>query len=469
MERKKAKLQDIVPKERARRKSSAGISSGVDRRVQSDIVEQRSRREPVRAQRVVEEQKERSEESRAVPPQKRSSRRPSTGSGRPSSSLAVWFFAIFGALALAVGLSFFFGGAKVTVVVKQAEAFVEGTFAALPAGESASGEVLAYDTLSLEAVKSGTVAATGESEVSERASGEITVYNVYSTESQRLISNTRFETPEGLIFRIREATIVPGMTEGDGEITPGRVTVTVYADEPGERYNIPRTDFTIPGFSGSPRFDGFYGRSETPLTGGYSGVRFLAADEDIEKARDNLRQSLREELTARALEEMPEGFYSNENLIVFSFTSVTPQNAEGGREVLIEEQARASAVLLPEVPFAQVLASGVLTDYSLGELRIDTMDEMEIALITEDPAASGFPVEEEISLSVSGLAHFVWIFDEKALREDLVGKTREGLRTVLSKYPSIERAKVVFRPLWLNSFPDNPDEIVIEATLDDLE
>ena len=133
-------------------------------------------------------------------------------------------------------LSAVFAGATVTVTPREAEISVDGTFTART--EPEIGE-LAFDVISVEKEVSREVNPTGEELIERPASGNIVVFNDFSEKEQRLINNTRFETPEGLIYRIPESIVVPGQYEKDGETLPGSIEVTVYADSPGEEYNIP--------------------------------------------------------------------------------------------------------------------------------------------------------------------------------------------------------------------------------------
>ncbi|MGC8776088.1 MAG: hypothetical protein ACP5QN_02140, partial [Minisyncoccia bacterium] len=79
--------------------------------------------------------------------------------------------------------------------------------------------------------------ATGQKNVSEKAQGEITIYNAYSSEPQVLVATTRFEAPNGLIYRLKDRIIVPGAQIKDGKIIPSSITALVEADQPGEKYN----------------------------------------------------------------------------------------------------------------------------------------------------------------------------------------------------------------------------------------
>ena len=69
------------------------------------------------------------------------------------------------------------------------------------------------------------VEATAEKEVSQKASGKIIIYNNYSTVSQRLINNTRFEANSGKIYRINSSIVVPGYKKVDGKIKELRTLV----------------------------------------------------------------------------------------------------------------------------------------------------------------------------------------------------------------------------------------------------
>ena len=101
-----------------------------------------------------------------------------------------------------------------------------------------------------------------------KASGIITVFNEYSSDSQRLVASTRFLSSSGKIFRAIEDIYIPGMkTDGD-EVIPGSIDAEVMANYLGTEYNISPSDFTIPGFKGTPKYDGFYGKSDTSMSGG---------------------------------------------------------------------------------------------------------------------------------------------------------------------------------------------------------
>ncbi|MSR71697.1 MAG: hypothetical protein EXS50_03530 [Candidatus Taylorbacteria bacterium] len=64
------------------------------------------------------------------------------------------------------------------------------------------------------------------------------------------------------IYKIDSAVIVPGYSTKAGEIVAGSTTTTVTAEKAGTDYNIPLSDFTIPGFKGDPKFTNIFARNE---------------------------------------------------------------------------------------------------------------------------------------------------------------------------------------------------------------
>src|SRR6185369_3882277 len=205
-----------------------------------------------------------------VPPSRRQEPEPLTSSAPrsprasgPSHSFPFkTLFAVLIVIALSLGALYYFSSAKVEVTPNTVSAAVQNSFTA-----SANSGDLPYQLISVQKVASQSVKSTGTKAVSTSASGQITIYNTQS-KSQKLIATTRFATTAGLIFRIHEAVTVPGGTSAK----PGTVKATVYADKPGDTYNVGPTSFTIPGFAGTPLASQVYARSTSAMAGGASGT-----------------------------------------------------------------------------------------------------------------------------------------------------------------------------------------------------
>ena len=180
-----------------------------------------------------------------------------------------------------------------------------------------------------KANKTQEFSSTGQGKDEIKAKGIITIYNNYSTSPQILVATTRFETPDHKIFRLDSRIVIPGATTKNGGLVPSTIDVKVTADESGPDYNIetcnlPDCKFTIPGFQGTAKFDGFYGVSTKAMIGGALASVPLVTSEDLkgaeeaifEEVMDSINQDLENRIPQepRPLKVLP-GAKSSINLI----------------------------------------------------------------------------------------------------------------------------------------------------------
>ncbi|MBL7045266.1 MAG: hypothetical protein ISR98_01570 [Parcubacteria group bacterium] len=375
------------------------------------------------------------------------------------SRFALWFVAFIIIIIFILAFSLLFTGAKVSIIPKQSKTLVEARF---DAAINADVGELSYEIMTIEKTDSKKIEATGREEIEEKASGKIVIFNDFNSSSQRLIKNTRFETPDGLIYRINKSVVVPGQKTEDGETIPGSIEVTVYADEVGEDYNIGLTDFTIPGFKGSPRFEEFYARSKTTMTGGFVGEKLSADPIDLANAKEEIHTELQKQLMNEAFSQKPDEFYLFEDMI---FVEFEPKgSSENGDEVEVTESATLYGVLFNKEKFANHIAKNTIATFD--DESVEIVDIATIIVTISDKDTARPWEDEEFEFTVSGNTHIVWTFDKDQLKNDLSGRAKAALPTVLSGYPSIEQAEVVLRPFWKRSFPDKISKIKIEQTLD---
>lgn len=359
------------------------------------------------------------------------------------------------------GITTLLRGAEVTVYPKNKVSAVQAIFTA--SQQPALGE-LGYELLSLEERGERRVTASGEEEVSLRAEGTMTIYNQYSTTPQRLIKNTRFESPDGLIYRIADSVVVPGYKKNaDGSVTAGSVVANVFADGPGEAYNVGKRRFTIPGLKGSDQFDLMYGEtSENGIQGGFEGVRFIIDENELATTRQQLQMELRDKLLARVVNEKPSGFVLYQPAITFTYESL-PATEAGDKTATLKEVARLRVPLFEEARFASFIAENTIAGYEGEPVRLENPE----ALTFSYPNATeqDLSTAANITFNLSGSVRIIWTFDQDALKSALSKVAKNGLPEVLSKYPAIERAEAVVRPFWQQSFPENPEEIQITEVL----
>ena len=373
----------------------------------------------------------------------------------------------FGGLALllalvGVGISLLMRGAELTVYPKFQDISVNATFIA---DRNPETDALGYELLTLEESGERAVAATGSEQAEERAKGELTIYNAFSAESQRLIKNTRFESPDGRIFRISDSVVVPGYTtSATGEKTPGSAKAQVFADAAGAEYNIAPSRFTIPGFKGTPQFDGMYAEPTAPMTGGFIGTRLIVDETTLRGARDAIDGELRERLMERLHSERPAGFAFYESAARVSFESLPTESADDAQAV-IRERALLEIPLFAEADLAAYLARNTIIGYDGAPVRVE--DPAGLAFSYQSAPTAALSAEERIAFTLAGDARLIWTYDKNKLRDDVAGAAKGDLPTILLSYePAIARARAVMRPFWRQSFPKDPTKIKIIEVLD---
>ncbi|HEY4510454.1 MAG TPA: hypothetical protein VJJ73_01305 [Candidatus Paceibacterota bacterium] len=335
--------------------------------------------------------------------------------------------------------------------------------------DSADPDILRFKTVDIkteEFTYSGK--ATEVRNLSEKASGKIVIYNNFSAASQTLVGDevnsgkqTRFMTPDGKIFRIHKTVSIPGKV---GEL-PGSIEVTVYADKPGEGYNIGLSDFTLPGFEGKPQYKTIYARSKTEMRGGFIGSAVTVSPNNVLEAREALERKAEEYVLGAMAKQTPPEFIFYKEAMQISVEE-NEDNVKPGERVMwqggefsYKGQGRVLGFLLPK----DKLAENIINELGLKDLdkesNIANIESLTFKLLSlgEDGG--------EISFSLSGRGHFVSNIDHGMITQDLMKKRRGDILAIFKDYPNIEKAEVIFQPSWWHYIPPNSSRIKLEEVL----
>lgn len=356
-----------------------------------------------------------------------------------------------------IGINMLLGGATVTVYPKVKDVAVQSDVTAKMNPQV--GE-LGYELLTLEATGEKQVKASGKEDVQERATGKLFVYNTSDT-MQRLIKNTRFETKDGMIFRISESIEVPPMKDG----APGMVAADVFADGTGEQYNIPPQRFTVPGLKGSDQYDKMYAESTSAFTGGFSGEKYILDEAELATAQQALHIELRNTLLARLKTERPAGFVAYDNAVAISFESL-PATEYGDSLATIKERARLQVPLFKEDAFASFIAEQGIPDYAGEPVRVLDTTALEFNYDSATTTISDISGYAELNFMLKGTARVVWEIDEAKLQNELAGTKKADAPLIFTEYNAIKSAQAETRPFWVTSFPDNPKDVEIKTVLE---
>jgi hypothetical protein len=377
---------------------------------------------------------------------------------KPRKIKWLYIFIVFLIIFL-VAFSTVFSNAKINITPKQEKVEIGVLMKAVKDQDSIDG--VPFKVLSIETDGYKTISSFEEKDIDKKASGEITIFNNYTTSPFRLVATTRFETSEGLVYRTPKSLSVPGKTTEGGKTVPGSITIKVYADVPGEDYNIGLKDFTIPGLKGSDSFNSVYARSKTAMTGGFSGVMKIVGDSDLENMRAEIYSELEEELKNKVYSQVPEDYILYSDGIFVSFNS--QENIDLGDSVQVIERGILDAVLFNKQDLSDYIANNLVSSLDEGKVSVINLEDLNFNIKNKQNIS--LLEDKDFDFDLDGFAQFVWMFDENKMKNDFVGQNKNNINSILANYIGIKEVEVIISPFWKTRFPKNVDRIKIIKNL----
>lgn len=365
----------------------------------------------------------------------------------------------------AVLLSAILGKTELTVYPEHREPNINSEFTAYP---DQRNDALSYEIMTLEATSESQVAASGQIQVEELATGVIEIIKT-TPGAERLITNTRFRNSDGLVYRIRESVVVPGaVTDDSGATIPGTIQAEVFADDIGEEYNLPAgQEFDIPGFEESgltELYDAISGRNPQAFTGGFNGPQFQIDDSELQTARQALQLELRDNLLLRVEAEKPSGFIAFPGAVAITYNQL-PAVEYGDDLVTIREQAVLQIPLFLAGDFGSFLAEETVPVYNGESVRIEDPNALSFSYTSPTTSASTIANETSLTFDLVGRPLLVWEYDVDKLKSDLAGLPKTAVTNAIGAYPGIEGARVSITPFWQRTFPTDPEDIIVTEEL----
>lgn len=346
---------------------------------------------------------------------------------------------------------------KSTVVIVPEQQAREIDLALTAVREAAEGD-LRFDLMVLEDEVSETVAATDAQQVERKASGQIIVFNETS-KSQNLREETRFESPEGLIFKTAAGNgiTVPAASGG----TPGQLEVTIYADEPGAEYNLGLTDFVIPGWReiNDSRFETQYARSKTEMTGGFVGTERTVDEAEKARVESALKTALEQRLLISAEAQKTDRFVFFDDGVVLEIADIEQGTGDDSSVDLVQEGVL-TAILFNKEELSKIVAAQAMESYAGEPIMITNFDELEFTLTEKETFSAN--ETERISITLAGMPHFEWLISKDELKEQLGGVHKKSFSDIIQQFSGVKRAELSIRPFWKTKIADNPENIAIQ-------
>ena len=379
------------------------------------------------------------------------------------SKFSLWTIAVVSFIFLLFSSSLLFARAEVVITPKSEEFLVDSEFLA----EKDSSGKFSFEVMSINDEKTKVLTATKTVNVEKKATGTILIYNSFSSSPQKLLIDTRLLATNGKIYKTEKAIVVPGATIKDGEMIPGSVEVSIYAEDVGEEYNSDPSDFAIIGFKGSPKYTKFYGRSKGGgITGGFKGTANIIDEEEVQTTKEALKKIIRERLTTKAMALVPNGFVLYKDAIFVFFLSEAGNNKEPinitkETTLPVTEKGSLYAFIFNKEKLENKIINDVarLPERDEGNYTISNINDFNFTLknkeqIMPDQAKS-------IIFSLFGPAKIHWPVNVEKIANNLASRQKKEFKSILSGYDNIDKAEVILKPFWKFSFPDDPAKIKV--------
>jgi len=356
-----------------------------------------------------------------------------------------------------------FTKANVTLYASGSKVQIDANFAVDTNGATdIAAAVISGQAISNAKDLSGSFAPTGQKDVGTKAGGTITVKNEYDTDTHPLQAGTRFNAPDGKVFRTTQDVVVPGLRVAPGPvIVAGSVTVNVTADQNGDGYNEAPARYTIPGY-GAAMQTNIYGQG-AQMSGGTSKTVTVVSQADIDKAKADLLAKDKASAETNLKGKVPSGY-----LAMPDSMQATPGAASSSPAV--GEEANSATLTLPVTYTLLTVKKSDYTDFihaqeqtQIGAKNQIYNDGIDAAQITAgDKDSKGRATFKFATEAYGGVK-----LDIAGITNQIKGKRYGDAVDVAGKQPGVQRAEVTISPAWATSLPGNVSKIKVTIKVAD--
>lgn len=318
-------------------------------------------------------------------------------------------------------------------------------------------QIIPSELLSFNASVKEDFNATGTGNVDQKASGHVRIYNAFGTSPQALVAHTRFISDAGILFRLPKSIIIPGAKKArTTELVSEFIEADLVADKSGEGSNISgEVKLHIPGFKGTPKYDGFYAVAQNGFSGGSIGQGRVVTRDDLSAAQQKLSKKVFDDLKQSMIQKIPAAFTYVDSLSQIEITSITaPKEKTKTDRFTVEVKAVAHVFVFRNSDMMKLVSRLLLNGDNTKSLIDRSADfHYQIKNANYDKKIA------DVTMSGSIKSKKVIVPEELAVLA--AGKKEGSLIDVLKQRRDISTFRVAFFPPWIFSVPNNAKQIVV--------
>ncbi len=388
-------------------------------------------------------------------------RQPQRGSNGNAKKYILWTIGVLITLAVIWYGAAAFSTADVFITPNREAVTFNDMLVASRASTTPDGSI-AFQIMTLKDETSGSVPATKSESLTDSAKGVVVLYNLTTTK-QKLIARTRLEATSGKLYRTSNDVTIPAAKTVSGKLTPGSIEANIQAALPGEAYNTDLTDFTIPGFKGSAKFSKFYGRSKTKISGGFVGTRAIATSDALASARTELKSSLADKLSKKAVDSIPDGWIMYKDGTFLDLAENQSTDASKKDSVTLTETGTLQAIILKQEDLLDYVVNHKLKD-TTNTTTYKPAGLEALAFSITNRSAFAISSTETFTMSLKGNVTLTADIPTEQIKADLAGLSTRQTGPVFRKYPGIALvSEIRINPGFISSLPSSKDKITIHV------
>ncbi len=338
---------------------------------------------------------------------------------------------------------------------------------------------IASFTLSKEISREIKYGATGKkiSEKGGNSKGTIRIIN-NSSNTWPLVARTRFQTPEGIVYRISQGVTVPA--NGSVNAIVEADAVDAYGQVVGERGNIGPTRFFLPALDEDSR-SFLYAESSENMTGGITDFVSFVSENDIEAAKKKLSDLLKKDLITEIKAEIQKIseetsksteyiLLEGDNAIEFGDVKFTPLDGVVDSEVpefTISGSIKAKALYYDRTAMLEILKAELITQKSPNKelLRINE-NSTSYKIFQKDDAVGKI----KMTANIKGIEQYdidpstengKKILEK--IRNHIAGKEIEYAKNYIQNLAEINKVEISSWPAWSPTIPKIEENIEFEV------
>jgi len=278
-----------------------------------------------------------------------------------------------------------------------------------------------------------------------KALGKLTVYNDYS-QPQPLITRTRFESPDGKIFRLLRGVTIPANSS---------VEVEVEAEVTGEAYEVPASDFILPALS-EWRRQYVYAKSTESMKR-ETTTQFQITQKYIDQTVNDYENQLK--LTAKA--ELEKQISAKQTILEDSIEtevikySVSETAGSAKQNFTVTLALAVKAIAINETELKKQAVKSLPENYTQNSALTKVNNEsfvFDVTFLDDNTENLLAQIKGEYSLLVANV---------EIDKAELKGLTKKEAETYLSNLSGVKKASVRM-PFWTKFMPTLADHINVE-------